>query len=85
MTAGLDWDEWSVNYDDTENIHYQLNISPDKIGFILAVPMETIPGTLFRYNSGLSILLGEILRRAVSLPAHVFARQHLFQPLGIKV
>jgi CubicO group peptidase (beta-lactamase class C family) len=84
MSAGLDWDEWTYDYLDSRNMHSQMSNSSDRIGFILSVPMAAEPGTLFVYNSGLSILLGEIIRRVSNLSADQFAEQYLFAPLGIE-
>jgi uncharacterized protein YbbC (DUF1343 family)/CubicO group peptidase (beta-lactamase class C family) len=45
------------------------------------LPMESAPGTAFRYSDINFILLGEIVRRAGGQPLDAFARQHLFAPL----
>jgi CubicO group peptidase (beta-lactamase class C family) len=84
MTAGLEWDEHSYPYTDGRNSHVQLNRSGDPIGFTLQLPVVAEPGQTFRYNSGLSIVLGEIIHRVTGLTADVFAEQFLFGPLGIQ-
>jgi CubicO group peptidase (beta-lactamase class C family) len=84
MTAGLDWDEWSYSYTDSRNSAVQMYNSGDPIRFVLEVPMALEPGTTFRYNTGLSILLGGIIKNATSLPADQFAELYLFAPLGIQ-
>jgi CubicO group peptidase (beta-lactamase class C family) len=84
MSAGLDWDEWSYSYTDPRNIHTQMNDSPDQIKFVLNRPMAYEPGTVFVYNSGLTFVLGEIIRKVSSLPADEFAYQYLFFPMGIE-
>jgi len=45
--------------------------------------MRSAPGSEFRYNSGCSVLLGEILRRTVGVPVDEYARDKLFGPMGI--
>ena len=83
MRAGLAWDEHSHPYSDGRNSHVRMNQSGDPVGFTLGLERVSPPGATFRYNSGLSILLGEILRRATGLPADRFAEEALFEPLGI--
>jgi CubicO group peptidase (beta-lactamase class C family) len=84
MTAGLDWDEWSYSYTDSKNSAVQMYNSGDPVRFVLEVPLALEPGTTFRYNTGLSILLGGIIKNATSLPADQFAELYLFAPLGIR-
>lgn len=83
MSSGLQWDEWSFSYDDPRNDHHMMNNSDNWVHFVLERPMATVPGTQFLYNSGLSITLGEIIRRKTGQGAGLFARDHLFQPMGI--
>ncbi len=84
MSAGMEWDEHSTSYHDDRNSHVRMNRSGDPVGFVLALPMIAEPGATFRYNSGLSILLGEIIHRASGLRADEFADRHLFTPIGIE-
>lgn len=83
MTAGLEWDEHSHPYADSRNSHVQMNRSGDPVAFTLGLPLVDEPGRRFRYNSGLSITLGEVIRRASGLGADEFAERFLFGPLGI--
>ncbi|UCC39512.1 MAG: serine hydrolase [Candidatus Aminicenantes bacterium] len=84
MTAGLDWDEWAYSYFDERNIHYQMYVRADPVKFLLEVPIEEEPGTTFNYNSGLSVLLGAIIKNSTALYANQFAELYLFGPLGIE-
>ena len=52
--------------------------------FILDRPMVREPGTMFQYDSGAPILTSSILKNRAGVHADDYARQHLFQPLGIK-
>jgi CubicO group peptidase (beta-lactamase class C family) len=45
--------------------------------------MAAKPGEKFVYHSGISIMLGEVVREATGQPADEFAKQRLFEPLGI--
>jgi CubicO group peptidase (beta-lactamase class C family) len=47
--------------------------------------MAKKPGEKFVYNSGLSVILGEILKRSVGVPGDKYAEEYLFKPLGITV
>lgn len=83
MTAGLDWDEWAYSYFDPRNIHYQMSQYWYPFLFILSQPMAYPPGEFWAYNSGLSILLGGIIKKTTGWFADDFAEQFLFEPLGI--
>ena len=45
--------------------------------------MARPPGEAFVYNSGVSVVLGEAVARAVGRPLREFAQERLFSPLGI--
>ena len=83
MTAGLYWDEWTYPYDDIRNTHVGLARSPDPVRYALELDVMAPPGTVFLYNSGMSITLGRIVNNATGLTVDSFAEQYLFGPLGI--
>ena len=83
MRAGFEWDELSTNYTSGGNPTVALVASPDWIHHVLSLPMATDPGSRFAYNSGVSMLLGEILARGVGSDTEDFAEASLFRPLGI--
>lgn len=83
MSSGIQWDEWSFSYDDPRNDHSLMNVSPNWVHFVLTRPMSTTPGRTFLYNSGLSITLGEIVKKHTRKSVESLAREHLFSPLGI--
>jgi CubicO group peptidase (beta-lactamase class C family) len=83
MTSGFEWNETEVFYDDTRNDLIQLFIVPDPIAYILSKPLLAEPGTRWYYSGGDVNLLGEIIRRATGLRMDNFAREFLFEPLGI--
>jgi CubicO group peptidase (beta-lactamase class C family) len=84
MTAGLQWDEWSFPYSDSRNSHVQMNNSGHPIEFVLQLPVVHEPGTTFVYNSGLSIILGGIIKNRTTQYADQFAEEYLFNFLGIE-
>lgn len=55
----------------------------DWVRIALEQPFNADPGTRWQYNSGGVIALGAAVARAVDQPFHAFARERLFQPLGI--
>lgn len=82
MRSGIDWNE-SLPYTDPNNTCIALEASDDWVGFVLARPMREEPGTRFDYNSGVSVLLGKILREATGETVTDYAARRLFEPLGI--
>ena len=84
MTGGFAWDELSAPYGDRRNPVMRLHESDDWTQFVLDLPLSDEPGKRFVYNSGSSMLLAEILRRATGQEGEQFARRSLFGPLGIE-
>lgn len=82
MRSGIDWNEM-ISYDDETNSCILLEESDDWIRFVLDRPMREDPGTRFDYNSGVSVLLGKIVRTATGQRIDEYAREKLFEPLGI--
>jgi CubicO group peptidase (beta-lactamase class C family) len=80
MTSGLDFYEAPYAGSPLQ----QLNDSGgDWLRIIFDQPMNATPGERWQYNSGGVISLGGVIYNATGLSADVFARQHLFDPLGI--
>ena len=84
MTAGIAWDETTVDYTDPKNTCAAMEASKDWVQFVLDQPMAQEPGQSFVYNSGATQLLAEVLRQATGKQADDYARQHLFGPIGIE-
>jgi CubicO group peptidase (beta-lactamase class C family) len=84
MTAGMDWDESSVTYTDPRNSCASMEQSDDWVRYVLDQPMRAAPGAEFEYNSGITVLLAQILLEATGRHADDYAREHLFGPLGIE-
>ncbi|MHA2135147.1 MAG: serine hydrolase domain-containing protein [Candidatus Thorarchaeota archaeon] len=83
MSDGLHWTEHDYPYTDERNTHYQMEESNDPIQYLLDLPMAREPGEEFRYNSGMSILLGEIVEQVTGQHLVSFADEYLFDPIGI--
>jgi CubicO group peptidase (beta-lactamase class C family) len=83
MTSGLPFDENTYPIADDRNDAFQLYFSEDPIAFVLSQDVAYPPGTTYQYNSGTTVLLGEIIRRAAGESLTSYAEEHLFSPLGI--
>ena len=81
MRAGLHWNE--VDYLDPSDDCVAMEASNDWIKYVLNKPIDTLPGTSFVYNSGASVLLGEIVRIISGKKVDEWAEEKLFKPLGI--
>jgi len=71
MSAGLEWD-WD-----------NMIATPDWIQYVLDQPMYVEPGTEFFYSSGNGHVLSAIIQETSGLNAHDFARQYVFDDLGM--
>lgn len=57
--------------------------APDNVRHMLDLPMVAEPGANFVYCSGGMHLLSAVIERATGMKTEAFARQNLFEPLGI--
>lgn len=83
MRSGILWDETSSYADDSLNNCTAMELKEDWIQYVLDRPMDTIPGTKFVYNSGVSMLIGKIVSMATGESLDSWAEEKLFGPLGI--
>jgi CubicO group peptidase (beta-lactamase class C family) len=79
MTTGLEWHELDGGGQYNEWVS-----SDDMIQYVVDLPWVAVPGTVFHYHTGATHLLSVILTEATGTPTLDFARQHLFEPLGIQ-
>jgi CubicO group peptidase (beta-lactamase class C family) len=77
MTSGLEWIENDASYG-------QLYRSGDWVKFMMGLPMRAQPGTRFNYCSGCTHVLSAVLHQKTGKNVVQFARQNLFDPLGIR-
>lgn len=68
---------------DSEDFLTEMRASGDWIQFVLDRRMSYPPGDRFEYCSSNSFLLSAILQQATGMNALAFARENLFEPLGI--
>lgn len=83
MKTGLQWDEGTFSYDDPRNSFIQWILSPDPIQHFFDLPMACPPDRRWYYNTGASSMLSTLITVTTGETAHDFAREWLFQPLGI--
>ena len=61
-----------------------INIEADPYRFVLERSVEATPGTAWNYNGGGVWLLGLLLRKVSGQPLDGFAKDALFEPLGLR-
>jgi len=84
MTAGIRWDEGSTEYTDPRNNCAVMEGKEDWVRYVLEQPMAEDPGRTFVYNSGATVLLSYLIAKTTGKTADDYAREHLFEPLGIE-
>ena len=82
MSSGIQWNE-DVPYNDPANSEIQMIGSSDPVKFVLSQPMDTVPGSVWKYNGGTTQLLAAIIKKVSGQDVDEFARTNLFEPLGI--
>lgn len=83
MTSGFDWNE-EVPYTDPRNDEIRMTRDPHPLRYALARAFVNDPGSDFKYNGGLTQVVAAVLVRATKTSVQDYARQKLFEPLGIK-
>ena len=81
MRTGLAADDEDPTSPGNEDL---MDASDDPLAFALTVPRVVEPGTQYRYNSLAAYVAGEVIGRATGRGLEDFARENLFEPLGIE-
>jgi CubicO group peptidase (beta-lactamase class C family) len=84
MTSGIEWDETTVDYTDPKNSCAAMEGSANWVQFVLDQQMASEPGKEFVYSSGVTELLGQIIKSTTGKDPDDYARERLFGPLGIE-
>jgi CubicO group peptidase (beta-lactamase class C family) len=82
MSSGIKWNE-DVPHGTSLNNETQMERSINPIEYVLSLPMDTLPGKVWKYNSGGVQILAEILRNVTGENIDLFAAKYIFAPLGI--
>ena len=83
MSLGLKWVEATPSTGNYDNDESRMHMARDPCRYVLSLPMTTPAGQDFFYNTGALTLVSAIVRKAVGKPLDEFAREALFEPLGI--
>ena len=83
MTMGTDWDELSIPYTNPANSEIAMDRAPDRYRYVLERPIVTEPGKRWTYCGGATALLGRIIAKGTGKSLHEYAREVLFDPLGM--
>ena len=83
MSIGLEWHELDIPYTNAANSENRMDSAPDPYRFVLEQPVVAPPGDVWEYNSGATELVAAVLKKAAGKQADDFARELLFEPLGI--
>ncbi|MCH8121735.1 MAG: serine hydrolase [Bacteroidetes bacterium] len=82
MRAGIKWNT-AGGYTDSTHSTIIMENSDEWIQYVLDQPMDAEPGTRYQYNDGASVLIGKIARVATGKRMDEWARERLFEPIGI--
>jgi CubicO group peptidase (beta-lactamase class C family) len=82
MTSGIAWDEQRA-YSDPKNSELVMNRSVDPYRYVLQQPVLLQPGKEWNYSGGATQLLAGVLQRTTGKWLADFAKEALFEPLGI--
>src|SRR6185312_13494177 len=83
MTMGTDWDELSIPYTNAANSEIAMDRAPDRYRYVLERPIVMEPGKRWTYCGGATALLARIIARGTGESLHDYAREVLFDPLGM--
>jgi len=81
MRGGFKWNEGE--YYDLSDDCIAMEASKNWIEFVLNKPFDSNPGEKWEYNSGISVLIGKIIREITGQRIEKFAEKTLFRDLGI--
>jgi CubicO group peptidase (beta-lactamase class C family) len=82
MSSGFAWDE-NRPYTDPKNSEVLMNMMPEPYRYVLDQPLANEPGSKWNYSGGDVALLGAIIQKASGKRLADFARETLFDRLGI--
>jgi CubicO group peptidase (beta-lactamase class C family) len=83
MTMGTDWDESSLLYSDPRNSEIAMDNAADRYRYILERRVVDTSGAHRTYCGGATALLARLIAKGSGKTLHQFARENLFDPLGM--
>lgn len=84
MESGLQWNEDYDLSDVGGSDVIAMGLAADELAYAVGRPLAHTPGTTFNYSSGDAMLLSGVIAKATGMPADEYARQVLFDPIGMK-
>lgn len=88
MASGVKWDETYVNPASDRRKLLELQIASNKPGAIFdlmkSLPKAAEPGTLFNYNTGETVLVGEIVQAATKMHLADYLSQKIWSRLAME-
>ncbi|WP_310618550.1 serine hydrolase domain-containing protein [Flexibacterium corallicola] len=82
MTMGSQWNE-NLPYSDPRNSEIVMENTTDRYRYVLEQPMVFEPGTKWTYSGGAVALIGRLITKGTGKPLEQYAREMLFDPMGI--
>ena len=82
MQMGLEWNE-DLPYTGPENSEVAMEMAADRYRYVLEQPIREAPGRTWIYSGGAVALIGKLLADGTGMPLEAFAKERLFDPLGI--
>jgi len=84
QTTGLKWDEWFFPYNYASNsLIALLESKANWIDHFFNLPVDTLAGIKFNYNSLSSQVIAEVVSRVSGMPFNQFVVENIFKPLSI--
>ncbi len=82
MSLGLEWRE-DPPYNSPANAEIAMELAPDRYRYVLERPVLGPPGARWSYCGGATALLGRLIADGTGRTLPQYAREALFEPLGI--
>jgi CubicO group peptidase (beta-lactamase class C family) len=82
MSMGLKWVE-AIPSNEDNNDEGRMHMAPDPCRYVLGLAATAPAGQEFFYNTGALTLVSAIIRKATGRTLDEFARETMFEPLGI--
>lgn len=83
MTLGTQWEELALPYTDPANSEIAMDTASDRYRYVLDRPLVFPPGNRWVYCGGATALLGKLIADGTGRNLHDFARETLFEPMGM--
>jgi CubicO group peptidase (beta-lactamase class C family) len=81
--AGFSWNESVISSESENNDINQMLDDNDPVNYLLAKPLEAVPGVRYNFNSGTGILLSKIIAETTGESLENFLKIRLLNPLDI--